>query len=788
MKNPTPWIPVALMAACLTACGSGGTGDSSAPAAPSDLSYGDQSISYVVQVEIEANVPAVQGKVTLWTVEPPLPAGLVLDQGTGTITGAPVAEQDSIQYVVTAKGPGGKTQGAIEIDVVHPARFAYVAGTDDTIGMYTVDAMSGALRFGGLHHHVAPDKGPEQVAVHPSGRFLFVPNRGVLQQDSTVTSYAVNPGQGTLVATGHAPIGEGPHRIAVSPSGEYAYGISYADHTVHSYAVDPDSGTLSVLDVVLTNTGPERLTVDPLGRFVYITHGPSADIAVFAVQEDGTLAQQGGGFNYYDFVPSDVAVDNSGAFAYFTFTVTNTLVSYSIDQSTGELFSLEEVPTSGSPSALLMHPRRDFAYVTSLDTGTIDVFVLDPVTGGMSLAATYAAGSRPVGIEFDPSGRKLYVLDVAANETVGFAVDGKDGTLTELGAVRTRSAATHVAMLRGDAPALPREEFLYVVNGDSEDVAGFAIDVESGGLEPTGTNALTGSAPSSIAVDPLGRYAWVANTNSASISIFELTPGTGELIESEPPHLLASRPGGLVVDPSGEYLYVTLKSMDRVLGMKVLPTGALSQVDEAATDLGPVHASVDPTGQFLYVSNLGAHAHSISAFRVHKGSFLTAKDDAPAPGHPGQLRFAPDGARAYVALRTSHVLVPYDVHANTGALTVQATGSEPVSTEPTAVSLTPDGRFAFAAVPGSPQEAGFVAGFAVDEETGGLSPLSEVHEGLSPRDLLVGPSGRYLYVANETGDDVTVFTIDQETGALTATHVTPAGLAPEALILATRVD
>lgn len=791
MTNTTPSLLVAILAALLTACGSGsggGSGNGSADSGPGGLSYDQGSSTYLVQVEIEPNLPTVQGKVTHWSVKPALPSGLDLDTTSGVISGTPLVEQEVLQYVVTAHGPGGETQDVIAIDVLHPARFAYVTGEDDSIGIYTVDATSGALHFGGLHHHDAPDAGAQQAAVHPSGRFLFVPNRGDQGQDSTITSYAVDAVRGSLELTGHAPIGEGPHRVAVHPSGEYVYGISRADHFVHSYAVDPDSGALSLLEVMQANTGPESLALDPQGRFLYVTHGPSADILAFRVEGDGTLLKQGGGFNYYDFVPSGVDIDRTGSFAYFTFTGTNTLVSYGIDQATGELTPLEEVTTSASPSDVLLHPRGDYAYVISVDSGTLDAYVLDPVSGAMNWATTYDDVGRPGSIEFDPSGRQLYVLDVGANEAVGFAVDQEDGTLSRLDTVRTRTAATNLAVLRGDGPALPREEYLYVVNGESEDVAGFSIDLEDGDLETTGGNALTGSGPSSIAVDPGGRFVWVANSNSASVSIFEVTPGTGELVEVGAPQTLPNRPGGLVVDPSGEYLYVTLKAQDRVLGMQVLPDGTLSTVHEAATSPGPGPPSIDPTGQFLYVPNQGDLTDSISAFQVSRGMFLTDGSDFPAPGHPGQLRFAPSGAHAYVALRSSRVIVPYFIDSVTGGLTVQASGSEVISAEPTAVSLTPDGRFAYAAVPGNAQEAGFVAGFHVDTESGGLNPLLEVQEGLSPRDLMVGPSGRYLYVANETGDDVTVFSIDTETGGLAAPQVTAAGLAPKALILTTRVD
>jgi 6-phosphogluconolactonase (cycloisomerase 2 family) len=773
--------------ALVSGCGSSSGAGSDAPAAPSGLTYGESQISYMIQVEIEANVPTYQGKVTSWSVEPALPAGLNMDPDTGRITGKPLVEQEYGQYIVTATGPSGADQSDLDIEVVHPARFAYAAGSDDSIGVYTVDAFSGALRFHGLHNHSAPDTGPEQVAVHPSGRFVYVPNLGQVQQNSTVTAYSVDPSTGTLITAGHAVIGEGPHRLELHPNGQFVYGISFADHMVHVYTVDQVTGDLTALQTIQTNTGPERLAIDPLGRFLYIAHRPSADIAAFTIQPDGTLTRADG-FNYYEFIPSDVGVDHTSSFAYFTFEITDTLVSYRIDQTTGELLDFKETSTTGAPSAVALHPSRLLAYVTSSNTGTIDLFVLDSVDGSATKTETYAAGVAPTEIAFDPSGRQLYVLDEGSDESIAFAVDPKSGELTELSRVRTRAATVHLEVLRGEKPAQPREEFLYVVNSDSDDVAGFGIDVDTGQLTPTGSNVFTGHDPSDVAIDPLGRYAWVANATDNSISVFAIQPETGELLESGQPYSLPGSPGGLVADPAGDYVYVTLSDRDEVLGLLVLANGALTQLDMATTGPGPDSASIDPTGQFVYVSNVGPGPHTLSAYRVHQGQFIAPRGDAPAPGHPGQLRFSPNGAFAYVALRTSELVVPYEIDAQSGALTVMADGSQSVSTNPTEVSLTPDGQFAYVAVPGGANEAGFIASFHVDLETGSLSAPIETHEGLSPHDLRVGPAGRFLYVANEGGDDLSVFEIDGDTGALTVVGVSAVGLAPQALILATKVD
>ena len=69
-----------------------------------------------------------------------------------------------------------------------------------------------------------------------------------------------------------------------------------------------------------------------------------------------------------------------------------------------------------------------------------------------------------------------------------------------------------------------------------------------------------------------------------------------------------------------------------------------------------------------------------------------------------------------------------------------------------------------------------------DRSTGGLSLVATQSVGLDPRDLVVDPGGRFLFVVNEAGDDITRFSI-ASSGALQELGVTPAGDEPVSLAL-----
>ena len=112
-------IQVSLMAGIITvfeACNS--TNDKSSGMVPSDLSYtSSDSIVFATGVADSGIGPDVTGDVTLFSVSPALPAGLVLDSIEGTIAGRALLASPATDYLVTAKNAAGSTTSKITIAV-----------------------------------------------------------------------------------------------------------------------------------------------------------------------------------------------------------------------------------------------------------------------------------------------------------------------------------------------------------------------------------------------------------------------------------------------------------------------------------------------------------------------------------------------------------------------------------------------------------------------------------------------------------------------------------------------
>ena len=86
--------------------------------APSNLSYGENSIALLIDVDMQALTPSFQGDGPQgWSVYPKLPEGIQLDD-SGVISGTPSVESELARYTITGVNPMGSTTAIIDI-VIH---------------------------------------------------------------------------------------------------------------------------------------------------------------------------------------------------------------------------------------------------------------------------------------------------------------------------------------------------------------------------------------------------------------------------------------------------------------------------------------------------------------------------------------------------------------------------------------------------------------------------------------------------------------------------------------------
>ena len=90
-----------------------------------------------------------------------------------------------------------------------------------------------------------------EVAVHPSGKFVYASNRG----DNTVSVFAIG-GDGKVSLVGHTPTGTTPRSFAIDPTGAWMLVANQGAGTVTTYAIDATTGALTATGASVNATNP----------------------------------------------------------------------------------------------------------------------------------------------------------------------------------------------------------------------------------------------------------------------------------------------------------------------------------------------------------------------------------------------------------------------------------------------------------------------------------------------------------------------------------------------------
>jgi 6-phosphogluconolactonase len=145
------------------------------------------------------------------------------------------------------KAPGGSEKAGPRHLAFHPTQ--NLAFTSDeqgsSITAYRFDASSGLKPVQTLSTLPSDFKGQNttaEVKVHPSGKFVWVSNRG----HDSLAGFAIDD-SGKLSALGQTPTEKTPRSFALSPDGRFVLAAGEGSGKLAVYQVDPDTGKLTRL-------------------------------------------------------------------------------------------------------------------------------------------------------------------------------------------------------------------------------------------------------------------------------------------------------------------------------------------------------------------------------------------------------------------------------------------------------------------------------------------------------------------------------------------------------------
>jgi 6-phosphogluconolactonase len=170
----------------------------------------------------------------------------------------------------------------------------------DKVFIYRFDKATGAMTPNDPPFAaVEPGAGPRHLAFHPNGRWVYVIN----EMAGTVDFFNWDADRGVMtpvqtIASLPADYHEAFHtsgEIAVHPSGNFLYTTNRGPNDLAVFAIDPGTGRLSPIQHISTGGKmPRFFTFDPSGRWLLVANHDSDNVVVFKVDgQTGLLTQVG---------------------------------------------------------------------------------------------------------------------------------------------------------------------------------------------------------------------------------------------------------------------------------------------------------------------------------------------------------------------------------------------------------------------------------------------------------------------------------------------------------------
>ncbi|WP_245964933.1 lactonase family protein [Trinickia dinghuensis] len=302
----------------------------------------------------------------------------------------------------------------------NPRRPVIYAVDDDkvregSVTAYAADRATGALTE--LNRVDSDGRGTTNLSLDARSKTLLAAS----YNSGTVSSIALEPdgSLGTRAST-MKETGSGPnqrrqrsahaHNAVVDPSGRYVLVSDLGADRVFVYGFDgathallPDNGNPRRAFAAPAGSGPRHMVFGADGRFVYVITELSGEIFVLRWNAaQGRLAPvQTVSLSTPEFKGvrsgAEILMSADGRFVYAQDRGEDMLVVYRVDPESGKLSELQRMASGGTkPWGMELDPSGKWLFVANQRSGNVAVFSVDPVSG--KLAATAATADVPTAV------------------------------------------------------------------------------------------------------------------------------------------------------------------------------------------------------------------------------------------------------------------------------------------------------------------------------------------------------------------------------------------------------
>jgi len=296
---------------------------------------------------------------------------------------------------------------------------------------------------------------------------------------------------------------------------------------------------------------------------------------------------------------------------------------YAMDGATGDLELKHEVPLTGGPAGIVIHPNKRFLYVVRRGASQLASFAMDASDGSLTHLGNIEEASDSVYITIDGAGK--FVLTSSNSGSARSYRVGEDGALVA-------PAASTVYSLPGShsVQVHPSNKFAYVPHCITQNaIFQHKYDAETGQITPQELAVLVPPerlGPRHIRFHPTLNVLYTTDEQGNSISAYRvnldgrLSPSF-QTISTLPEDFEPSdnTTAQLRVHSSGRFLYAPNRGHDSIACFKIdAASGVLTLIGRVPTEPHVRGFDIDPQGRFVFAA--GVDSGKVSAYAIDQGS------------------------------------------------------------------------------------------------------------------------------------------------------------------------
>ena len=325
----------------------------------------------------------------------------------------------------------------------------------------------------------------------------------------------------------------------------------------------------------------------------------------------------------------------------------------------------------------------------------------------------------------------------------------------------------------------------------SKGIYAYHFDAATGDLKELGLAAAVDN-PSFVTIHPNGKNLYavsesssVAEKRSGFVTAFTIDKVSGKLTKLNDVPSGGGGPCHLVVDKTGKTLLVANYGTGSVASFPINTDGSLkpaasidqhkgSSVDKQRQGGPHAHSvNLSKDNRFLVVGDLGLD--QVMVYKLDAANSTITANDPPftkvAPGSgPRHFNFHPSGKYGYVINEMALTVTAFQWEAKKGVLKeIQTISTLPADADRKGASTAevlvhPSGKWLY----GSNRGHNTIALFNINQADGKLTAVDHTSsQGKIPRNFRIDPTGNYLFAGNQNTDNMVLFRIDQANGKLT---------------------